>query len=528
MIPAASERLAGLDPNAVRGLAQAASALEAGRPDDAGAALFAIVQRYPRHPEVLRVHAGILSAFGVHDDAVAAIRTALEQRPADALCRNTAGTILATAGDYDAAAVEFRAATTLDPSLAAAWYNRGVLLVRNMRTDEAGEALRKAIELEPTHIGARVQLADLLRAANRADAADTEYREVIARSATAGMAWWGLADLKTRPFSADDTRLLERAIGDPRATLHDRIAMGFALARALDDQGRLAESLDALARAHALAGSTEHWSARGFSASLAAAQRTFETTPSVAGDLGKDVIFVVSLPRSGSTLIEQILASHSRVEGAGELPDLPLLISAETKQRGRPLAAWAAEATVEDWRRLGSSYLERTDRWRQQRPVLVDKMPSNWQYIDAIRAMLPGARIVVARRDPLEACFSCYRQFLLNNPYSHTFGDLAAYWRDFDRGASAAQARHALFVRTFGYERLIDQPEAEIRDLLAFCDLAFEPACLEFHRSQREVRTPSAMQVREPLRRDTRHALRYGALLDPLRAALGLPAFVAA
>jgi hypothetical protein len=191
------------------------------------------------------------------------------------------------------------------------------------------------------------------------------------------------------------------------------------------------------------------------------------------------------------------------------------------------LQSWAAQATADDWRRLGLRYLERTARWTQERPMLVDKLPSNWYYIDAIRAMLPGARVVVARREPLEACFSCYRQFLTNNEYTRTFADLASYWRDFDRYARSALARDAGQTRAFEYEQLLEDPEREIRELLAFCGLPFDPACLEFHNTEREVRTPSAMQVREPLRHDTRHSIRYGALLDPLRHELGLAPFAA-
>lgn len=521
MTPAAT-RLAGLDAASVRQLMAAAQALDAGRADEAGGALFDVLQRHPRHPEVLRVHAGILSLFGEHDGAVAAVREAVRQHPRDALYRNTAGSILAAAGHYDEAAAEFHHAVDIDPALASAWYNLGVLLVRNMRTREAADALNKAIALRPDDVNARAQFADLLRMSNDADAAAAEYRAILARRPYAGMAWWGLADLKTRRFSEPDVEALSTALADPRATTHDTIAMGFALARALDDQGRYEQSLAALAQAHALARRTTNWNARGFSAHLEATRHAFAGTAPPIGDLGRNVIFVVSLPRSGSTLVEQILASHPQVEGAGELPDLPLVISEECRRRGQPLARWAPLARHEDWRRLGLLYLERTGRWRRRREVFVDKMPSNWQHIDAIRRMLPGAHVVVARRDPLEACFSCYRQFLVGNEYSHAFDDLAAYWRDLERHAEHAFARHPGHVREFRYESLLADPEPRIRELLYFCGLPFDPACVEFHRNEREVRTPSAMQVREPLRRDTRHAERYGALLDPLRNALGI------
>jgi hypothetical protein len=232
------------------------------------------------------------------------------------------------------------------------------------------------------------------------------------------------------------------------------------------------------------------------------------------------VIFIVSLPRSGSTLIEQILASHSEVEGAGELPDLPLVLGEESRRRGRAFPLWAGEMEPADWERLGHRYLERTSHWTRRRPVFTDKLPNNWHSIGAIRAMLPGARVIGVRRDPLETCFSCYRQFLYNNEYQRTFDDLAAYWHDFDRTLKLALAQHPTHVFESVYEELVAEPEAHIRRLLTHCALPFEAACLEFHRTERDVRSPSAMQVREPLRRDTARAGRYGALLDPLRAAL--------
>jgi hypothetical protein len=231
------------------------------------------------------------------------------------------------------------------------------------------------------------------------------------------------------------------------------------------------------------------------------------------------------MPRSGSTLVEQILASHSQVEGGGELPDLPMVLTEDSRRRGVAFPHWVAAAGGDDWARLGRRYLERTAHWRERRPRFTDKLPYNWFYVGAIRAMLPGARVIVARRDPLETCFSCYRQHLAQNEYTRTFADLAAFWRDFDRAATRWRELHPAHVFESSYEELVAEPQARIRALLDFCGLPFEAQCLEFHRTEREVHTPSAMQVREPLRRDTARSARYGSLLDPLRAALNLPLF---
>ena len=299
---------------------------------------------------------------------------------------------------------------------------------------------------------------------------------------------------------------------------------GLRAGRAQEDNGRYAESLISLEHANAVARRRRQWNAAAFSASITAINKAFESLPATPKDdtLGRDVVFIVSIPRSGSTLVEQILASHGSVAGAGELPDLPQVLGEESHRRGRPFPEWVPEMQQEDWIRLGNRYLERTSHWRGEFPVSTDKLPNNWMYVGAIRAMLPGARIVACRRDPLESCFSCYRQHLAGNEYSRTFDDLAAFWRDFDRSIRHWHARLPEHVFEHHYEQLLADPEAHIRRLLDFCGLPFEPGCVSFNENQREVRSPSASQVRQPLH-DTSRAPRYGALLDPLRKSLGLP-----
>jgi tetratricopeptide (TPR) repeat protein len=521
-------RLQGLGPTATQQVMIAAQALDAGRADEADRQLERVLTAYPNHPEVLRMKAGILSLRGQHNEAVTVMQRALTQRPQDPLYHNTLGSLLGTAGDYEGAIRALRRTCELEPKLAMAWYNLGVMLTKSVRNEEATEALQRAVSLAPDHVAARALLADLLRTRGDVDAAAAEYRRLIATRPTFGLAWWGLADLRTQRFDAKDVALMQAALQRPDATENDRITIGFALAKAYDEEGQYAQSLDALARANATARRYQAWDAARFSTAVASISDAFEPAPGGSeAQLGSNVIFIVSLPRSGSTLVEQILASHSAVEGAGELPDLPQVLAEETQRLGgKPIPQWSREATPEDWRRLGQRYLDRTARWRSERPVFTDKLPNNWIYIGAIRAMLPGAHIVVVRRDPLETCFSCYRQPLDgNNGYSRSFEDLAVFWRDFDRSVSRSAALHPAHVREHSYEAMVADPEAQIRDLLAFCGLPFEEAAVNFHQTQRVVRSPSATQVRQPMRQDTARAPRYGALLDPLRAALGLPAY---
>ncbi|MEO7432080.1 MAG: sulfotransferase [Dokdonella sp.] len=521
-----TSRLDGLSADVVQCVLAAAHALEGGRADHAQQALSGALAARPDHPEVQRLHAGILNLRGDHARALQSMRSALAQRPGDALYHNTFATILADAGNLDGAIAALRRACELQPDLAAAWYNLGILLTRCVRYAESADALRRAVALSPHHLQARAQLADLLRMSDRSDEAIVEYRKVLAERPWTGIAWWGLADIKSVAMNERDSVEIRAALADSRATEDDRIAMGFALAKVLDDLGRYGESLDALAQANAIARSRKTWDASAFDDAVEAIRNAFVPAPvGSRSGLGGELIFVVGQPRSGTTLAEQILASHSRVEGAGELTDLPSVIAEESRRRNAGFPHWVDAMRSDDWERLGHRYLQRTAYWRQGRAVSVDKLPNNWLYIAAIRAMLPQARIVVCRRDALETCLSCYRQYLAGNDYTRTFTDLAAYWRAFDRSVRGMLEQHPTHVHEHDYEALLADPEARIRALLSFCALPFEEACVNFHQTHRTVGSPSAMQVRQPLRRDTARAPRYGALLDPLRIELGRPRF---
>jgi Flp pilus assembly protein TadD len=524
----ANSRLQGLSPAAIQGVVSTAQALELGRVDEAGRHIIGLLASYPNHPEILRLLAGLQSMRGEGADAAATMRQALTFRPDDALYLNTLGGVLTETGDYDEAITVLRRACELDAQLAVAWFNLGIALTRCMRPAEAVSAMRRVLALAPERVNAQCMLADQLKASGRTDEAVAEFRQVLARHPTAGMAWWGLADIKTVRFAESDITRIEQALRQPETSADDRSAMGFALARALEDHGRMADSLAALAAAHVVAPTRQRWNAASHRALVDATLAAFD--PPLAGastdpSFGSQAIFIVGLPRSGSSLAEQILASHSQVDGAGELSDLPRVLTDESRRRNQPLQQWAHTAHGDDWQRLGERYLERTAHWRARRPRFTDKLPYSWLYIGAIRAMLPGARIVICRRDPLETCLSCYRQRLTDNEYTRNFGDLAAFWFDFDRAASHWRGLHPRHVHDNVYEELVAEPEQQIRALLAFCDLQFEQACIDFHETQREVHTPSAVQVRQPLRRDTARAARYGSLLDPLRAALGMPPF---
>jgi tetratricopeptide (TPR) repeat protein len=522
-------RLHGLSQQAIASVVAAAQALDRGRTDEAERHVIGLLALYPQHAEILRLHAGVQRLRGDYESAIATLRRAIELRPHDALYLSTLGSAFIETAQYDDAIAMLEKARALDPSLASAWYNLGLALMRCMRVDESATALRKALSLSPDiAISAHAMLGDMFRADARFDDAVAEYRAALARQPYAGMAWWGLADIKKQTFSDEDIERLRKALRDPKASEDDIVAMEFALAKAFDERRRFADSIAALERGNARARKRTRWNAAAYTAQIDSILNAFTPpTAHASADIGHEVIFIVSMPRSGSTLIEQVLASHSQVDGAGELADLPIVLTEEAQRRRKPFPDFVRELDAADWQRLGQRYLERTARWREHRPRFTDKLPGNWPYVGVIRAMLPQARIVIGRRDPVETCLSCYRQRLVNNEYTRTFADLAATWRDFDRAATRWHALYPDYVYENIYEDLVADPETKIRELLAFCQLPFEETCLRFYENRRGVHTPSAAQVRQPLRRDTARANDYGALLDPLRSALSLPPFAA-
>jgi hypothetical protein len=233
------------------------------------------------------------------------------------------------------------------------------------------------------------------------------------------------------------------------------------------------------------------------------------------------VIFIVGLPRSGTTLVEQILAAHSEVEGASELPYLGKILEAESNRRGLEFPDWADQASPQDWERMGRDYMQQSARWRVARPRFTDKSLKSWQYVGAIRRMLPASRVIACQRDPVETCWSCYKQLFSPGlvQYSYDFGSLAAYWRDYT-GLCELWSQQPERFRLQSHERILNETSSEIADILGFCGLSFEAGCLNFHEAGRAVRTASSAQVRQPLKQVTARTGLYGPRLNGLREQL--------
>jgi tetratricopeptide (TPR) repeat protein len=516
------ERLRGLKPAQAQQLRQVMRWLDAGDLLMAGQGLLSLALTAPDHPEVLRWRGAHHFKVGEWAEAAACLARAAALRPDDFAVLSLLATAQDHAGDYFAAPQSLRAAMRCARG-AAQWLALSLEFDRQGHVDEAMAAVERALEMGPDEPVALLQRARCARSLGQAERAAADCRHLIAARQFAARAWFMLVDLKTVPLSAAEFAQLGVAVVAPSNSSNDRLLLEFAWGKALEDAGRHAEAFAAFERANRDARVLHPWDAAAFSRRVEAVASAFAVVPAAAaGGQGAEVIFLVGLPRSGTTLVEQVLASHSRVEGASELPYLATVIDEESRRRGQAFPGWVGAAGSDDWTRLGQRYLSLSARWRAQRPVATDKLPENWLLAGAALQMLPGARVIDCRRDAVETCWSCFKQLFGPQQvgFTYSFETLAACWRDYDRLCRFWAGRYPRQFHVQGYEALVADPDAQIRALLAFCGLDFEPGCLEFHRAQRAIRTPSALQVRQPLRRTSTPAAGYGDLLEPLRRLL--------
>ena len=376
-----------------------------------------------------------------------------------------------------------------------------------MRQEEALRAYERAADLKPDEVGLRVSAGHVQKTLGRRRESEASYKAALQMDPGIAEAYWSLADLKNYTFSDEEIAAMQQLLERDKRGRSNEAQLHFALGRAFEQRQEYARAFAHYARGNALRrldapfdiGQFERRSERirAFFAAAFFAGRAGSGNPSPAP------IFIVGLPRSGSTLIEQILASHSRVEGTMELPNILNIVAqfddmAATRD-GYPETVRAA--TPSQLAALGARYLEETaPLLRSGRDHFTDKMPNNFSHVGLIHAILPEAILIDARRHPMDACFSTFKQhFAEGQGFSYDLEDLGRYYRCYlslmDHWDAVLPGR-VLHVQ---YEQLVREPQAHIRRLLEHCGLEFEPACLKFHETRRSVRTASAEQVRQPL-----------------------------
>jgi tetratricopeptide (TPR) repeat protein len=508
-------------------LKPAAEALHRGRPEEAERILRDLVTVRPNDAAAFRLMAEALRRLKRHRDAATLLEHALSLEP------DHEGARFSWANALYEQQKAAEAAAALEPLLAKhpsepAYLNllAGCLTLMGdlERVTAIYEALLGAYPRQPK---IWLNYGHTLRAVGKRPEAVAAYRQAIALAPDFGEAYWGLADLKVEPLSPDEEKAIDLQLGRSDLGEGDRLHFHYALGKALDDRGE-----PAAAFAHYAMGAGIRRRASGHDPDRTAGMLerdkavfspAFLSPRQGWGSAAEDPIFIVGLPRSGSTLIEQILASHSQVEGTMELSDIGI-IAQDLGWAGADYAAAVADLDAAAAKGLGERYVQRTRVHRKlDRPRFVDKMPDNFQHLGLIHLILPNARIIDARRHPLGACLSAFRQhFAQGHDYAYDLEDLGRYYRGyvdfmdhFDRVLPGC-------VHRVIYEDMVEDTEAQIRGLLDFCGLPFEEACLRFYETDRAVRTVSSEQVRRPIFRDSVEQWRsYEAFLDPLKEALG-------
>ncbi|HEV2044480.1 MAG TPA: sulfotransferase, partial [Sphingomicrobium sp.] len=388
-----------------------------------------------------------------------------------------------------------------------------------------------AAKAAPNGIEYALRTGHALRSLGRETEAAAIYRDVTRKHPGEGTSWWSLANLKTIHFDEADIAAMEQGLALPDMPVQNAIRLHFALGKAHEDRRDAAAAYRHYADGNRLRASISRYDPLmigewvdkciGFFVPAFYAARAGQGAPA------NDPIFIVGMQRSGSTLIEQILASHPAIEGTAELTDIPNIVRhlGETAaSHNRPFERYLASLPADQVRTLGETYLEtsRVHR-RTDRPLFTDKMPNNWMHLGLIRLILPNARIIDVRRDPMACCFSNWKQLYAKGlDHSNALDTMGRFYADYVRLMRHFDGVQPGMVHRIIYDDLVDDLEGEVRRLLDYLGLPFDPACLDFHANERAVHTISAGQVRKPINRDGIDQWKpYEQWLGPLREALG-------
>ncbi|MEJ0084922.1 MAG: sulfotransferase [Pseudomonadota bacterium] len=513
-------------------LMSAALALAENRIPEAEHELREHLKRHPTDVAAIRMLAEVAARIGRVNDAEILLARCVELAPGFTAARQNYAMMLHRQNKPIAAMAEVERLLVDDPSNPGLRNLKAAILGRTGEFERA-IAMYKAVLVDyPTQPRVWMSLGHALKTAGQNAASIDAYRRCVEIQPQLGEVWWSLANLKTFRFTPADVATMRAQLERDDLKNDDRFHFQFSLGKALEDAGEYDASFDYYAKGNALRRKLVRYDADENAAHVARSRkrftREFFAARSGWGDPAPDPIFVVGLPRAGSTLIEQILATHSQVEGTQELPDVTMIARlvgkrttrAETSAYPRALDKFSAEEIAA----FGAQYLEQTRIQRKTpAPFFIDKMPNNFAHVGLIHLLLPNAKIVDARRHPLGCCFSCFKQhFARGQNFTYDLGEIGRYYRDYVELMAHFDAVLPGRVHRVFYENMVEDTEGEVRRLLAYCGLPFEESVLRFHENQRAVRTASSEQVRQPIFREGMNQWRhFEPFLDPLKAALG-------
>jgi tetratricopeptide (TPR) repeat protein len=500
--------------------------------DEAEALVRAFLLRAGNEIEGMRLLARIGLARKVYDDAELLLAAVLQLAPDYSLARAEYAEVLIEQLKYVEARQVLERLLQEDPRNSA--YYRSLYATTMVGLGEHTEAVRmyrQLIERTPADPDLHLSLAHALKTLGRRDEAIDTYRRAAALRADFGDAYWSLANLKTYRFTDEELARLRALQDRPVMALIDRYHFHFALGKALEDRGDYAESFAWYERGNASKRAESRYRPEiienNTRRQIEVCTPEFFAARRAWGDPAPDPILIVGLPRSGSTLLEQILASHSAVEGTQELALVQQIVAG---LRGRDAdlddptyPRVLRELRAEDYLQRARQYLDGARAYRRGKPFFIDKMPNNFRHLGLIGVMLPNAKIIDARREPLACCFSNLKQlFARGQEFTYSIEDIARYYRTYLELMRHWQSVLPGRVLKVQHEDVVGDLAGNVRRILDFCGLEFEPQCLEFHKTERSVRTASSEQVRQPLNREGLEQWKnFEPWLDPLKSALG-------
>jgi tetratricopeptide (TPR) repeat protein len=491
--------------------------------------------QHGEHTEAMRLLGRICIARGLRDDAELLLEAVVQRAPGYRAARAEYARALLDQHKYVRSREEIQQLLDLDPGNRTYLRQYGEACLRSGDYEVGISLYRRLLrDAQPGQESAELHLwiAFSLRTQGHQAEAIQGYRAAIAALPQSGQAWWGLANLKTYRFAEDEIARMRTAEAAPPISVVDRYHLCFALGKALEDEGQFAESWAFYERGNALKHAEVGYLPGPVETHVRLSKhvctKEFFDKRSGSGVADADPIFILGLTRSGSTLIEQILASHSEVEGTQELGDMQRIVrtlrggDANLENPRYPTAL--AELEPGDFRKLGERFIADTRIYRRtQRPFFIDKLPDNFRDIGLIHLMLPNAKIIDVRREPMACCFGNLKQlFSGGQEFSYRIEDMAHYYRKYLELMRHWNQVLPGRILTVQHEDIVESLEDNVRRILTFCGLRFEPACLEFHKTSRNVRTASSEQVRQPITREGVDQWRnYEPWLGPLKAGLG-------
>lgn len=486
---------------------------------------------HPSNVEAMRLLAKIGVEFRVYDDAETLLRSALEFEPDFHLARFDYVGVLLKRKNFPAAFEEARNLTQEVPND----YNYRRLYANTClnigRHEQALAIYNEVLAIDPENPQILLMCGHAAKTIGRVEEGVDYYRRCYAAKPDYGDAFWSLANLKTYTLTDRELNTAKISEAAKQTSSNDRIHLCFALGKAYEDREEFTAAFEYYERGNGLKSQKFGYKADFVTTEVNAQIETCDAqlieAKSEFGHVAADPIFIVGLPRSGSTLLEQILASHSEVDGTLELPNILNFVA---QLNGRRMANESAKypqvlssLSEKDIQQLGKAYIDDTQVHRAGAPYFTDKMPNNFRHIGLIKMILPNAKIIDARREPMACCFSGFKQlFSEGQAYSYSLEDIGQYYLDYVRLMDHWDSVIPGQILRVQYEDVVDDLETQVSRILTFCGLHLEPACLDFHKTDRLVNTPSSEQVRQPIYQNSVQQWKnFEAHLQPLKTVLG-------